>query len=157
MQRTIERLMEQSGASKRLTEFTVNQIGMAIGYTWAYSATQFIEGYDPRDIPCVDTLTDKVMGMLGWKKVEVDESPKAITEPELIDYDTAVTALEDGKFLARKVWPPRNYVVKEEIPKQVGNNRLFIPAIVIYLDNGMRQAGWLPTEADKVAEDWLVL
>ncbi len=82
-----------------------------------------------------------------------------------MDFGEAIKALKAGSLVARSGWNGKGmhlYLedgwvcdVKEGVFK--GHTRKYEPFIVMYTAQGKHQPGWLASQADMLAEDWVLV
>lgn len=86
-----------------------------------------------------------------------------------MDFGQAIKALKDGKRVARGGWNGKGmwlcYMPPVTIPEGIVNGRAkaFVPTgdlnvggyIVMMTAQGVWQPGWLASQADMLAEDWI--
>ena len=88
-----------------------------------------------------------------------------------MNFGEALAALKDGKRVAREGWNGKDmwlcYMPPTEIPHDLVNERTrrFVPSghlqvggyIVMWTAQGVWQPGWLASQADMLADDWVTL
>lgn len=80
-----------------------------------------------------------------------------------MNFGLAVEAMKAGKLVQRKGWNGKGmYVYLENGNKlplvagvENGATRVYDPVICMYTAQGTYQLGWLASQADILAEDWL--
>lgn len=68
-----------------------------------------------------------------------------------MNFGEAIEALKDGDRVQREGWNGKNmYLYLDRMPG-------FDPYIVMYTAQGTHQPGWLASQADMLAEDWILV
>ena len=84
---------------------------------------------------------------------------------ETMGFGAAIEALKQGRWIARKGWNGKGMHVYLEDMRQVvigagvfkGTARRYEPHIVMFTAQGAHQPGWLASQADMLAEDWVLV
>lgn len=83
----------------------------------------------------------------------------------MIDFGGALAALKEGQRVQRAGWNGKGMHVylEDALSVQIqagvyrGSTRLYQPFLVLFTAKGDHQPGWLPSQADLLADDWSVL
>ena len=78
-----------------------------------------------------------------------------------MNFGQAIEALKQGKLVAREGWNGKgmHLYLEEHLSAVVqrGETRRYEPVICMFTAQGKHQPGWLASQADMLAEDWVVL
>ena len=80
-----------------------------------------------------------------------------------MNFGEAIEKMKQGHLMQRRGWNGKGmYIYLEEgrhlplIPGiEKGSTRFYDPAICMYTAQGTHQSGWLASQADMLADDWL--
>ena len=73
-----------------------------------------------------------------------------------MDFGDAIRALKAGKLVTRQGWNGKNmYLYLEE--RLEGQEAVYEPCIVMRNAQGKYQPGWLASQADVLADDWVLV
>lgn len=82
-----------------------------------------------------------------------------------MDIGEAVKALKTNKLVAREGWNGKGmhiyledgYAMKVRGGLYKGSERRYDPVICLYTAQKTHQPGWLPSQADMLADDWQIV
>jgi len=108
-------------------------------------------------------------GYISWSPKDVFE--KAYRRIDNLNFGLAIEALKKGHKIARKGWNgkdmwialmPSLYLKSDKVngrtKKHIGNNNLDCqPYIVLWTAQNKWQPGWVASQQDVLAEDWIIL
>jgi hypothetical protein len=108
---------------------------------------------DHRTITRINELTKKHFSA-------AKENVKANEKPETFDFGEAIRRMKKGGCVSRRKWSYGTYIqiacdINYTTPKNTTNNTQN-PAIV-YVGYRGTEMGWMPRNADMMAEDWYEL
>jgi hypothetical protein len=72
---------------------------------------------------------------------------------ETFGFDKVVCGLKKGKTFSREIWEGGNICMVK--PEQIHNADFNLPYIVYTGKYGLIMIGWVPSQADMFAEDWI--
>ena len=83
----------------------------------------------------------------------------------IMTFSNALNALKQGKKLAREGWNGKGMHVYLEEGRHLplaagiekGTTRTYEPVFVMYTAQGTHQPGWLASQSDMLAEDWVIV
>ena len=76
---------------------------------------------------------------------------------QMMDFGAALRALKRGKLVARQGWNGKGMHIRLETFVSQGQQLEFEPCIVMWTAQKKRQPGWLASQADMLAEDWVIV
>lgn len=117
----------------------------------------------------VEHLIEELQKMKAQKtrgEEKACEDAGSCSEPNTVDFAAAIRAVKLGKWIARKGWNGKNQHVElaHRISYVAAGGRVVNPrhdaignAALVFVGTSGEQVGWLASQADMLAEDWVVL
>lgn len=74
-----------------------------------------------------------------------------------MNFGQAIEAIKQDKLLARIGWNGKNMYIYLTRFNNIDSNISYEPTIVMHNAQGQFQPGWLASQADMLAEDWVII